>query len=79
MAHQDPPTINLKERFGDRFKVEYEESYYTERSRRTVERICCTSFLSGKFYHPFFYGEKPLRIDNGVGGKYGFTVASNLA
>jgi hypothetical protein len=31
--------INLKERFGDRFKVEYEESYFAERSRRTVEDV----------------------------------------
>jgi len=29
--------INLKERFGDRFKVDYEESYYAERSIRSVE------------------------------------------
>ena len=29
--------VNLKQEFGDRYKVEYEESYYTERTRRTVE------------------------------------------
>ncbi len=33
----EPTCINLKERFGDRFKVEYEESYFAERSKRTVE------------------------------------------
>ncbi len=29
--------INLKERFGDRFKVDYEGSYYAERWRKTTE------------------------------------------
>ncbi len=29
--------IDLKERFGDQFKVEYEESYYAVRSKRTIE------------------------------------------
>ena len=29
--------VNLKQRFGDRFKVAYEESYYAERSRQTME------------------------------------------
>jgi len=32
-----PDCINLKEMFGEQFKVEYEESYYAERSRETVE------------------------------------------
>ncbi|HUT09142.1 MAG TPA: hypothetical protein VMY42_01475 [Thermoguttaceae bacterium] len=30
-------SVNLKEMFGDQFKVEYEESYYTERSKHTIE------------------------------------------
>ena len=29
--------INLKDRFGDRFKVKYEESYYAVRSKQTIE------------------------------------------
>ena len=29
--------INLKARFGDRFVVDYEESYYAERTKRTIE------------------------------------------
>ena len=29
--------INLKQRYGDRHKVEYEESYYAVRSKQTVE------------------------------------------
>ncbi len=29
--------VNLKKQFGRRFKVEYEESYYTERTKQTIE------------------------------------------
>ncbi len=29
--------VNLKKRFGQRFKIEYEESYYTERTKQTIE------------------------------------------
>ncbi len=29
--------VNLKDRFGRRFKVEYEESYYDERTKHTLE------------------------------------------
>lgn len=29
--------INLKQRFGDRYKVKYEESYYAVRSKQTIE------------------------------------------
>ena len=29
--------INLKEGFGSQYKVEYEESYFAERSKRTIE------------------------------------------
>ena len=32
----DASCINLKDRFGDRYKVRYEESYYADRSRHTV-------------------------------------------
>ena len=36
MATGSAGCVNLKERFGDRYKVTYEESYYAERSRHTV-------------------------------------------
>ena len=31
-----PECVNLKDRFGDRFKVDYEESYFAERTIRSV-------------------------------------------
>ena len=29
--------VNLKRRFGDRYRVDYEEAYFAERTRRTLE------------------------------------------
>ena len=31
----EPKCINLKERFGDRWRIEYEPSYYADRGQRT--------------------------------------------
>ncbi len=32
-----PTCLNLRETFGDRYRITYEESYFAERTRRTVE------------------------------------------
>jgi hypothetical protein len=50
-----PTCINLKERFGDRFKVQYEESYYAERGERAwtddpwLQTIPCENGHIGPF------------------------------